>query len=729
MKKTILSLAGIVAFGLSLNAQTTTIDLSNAREGENVEYCTQHKKHAELLQDPTYVETLAQDELIRAQEASQGLTSTQKATTYYIPVVFHLLHNNGPEKIDDEQMFDALDILNRDYALQNADAANVVNAFNASNPAATTIPADVDIQFRLATIAPDGTCFNGITHTVNALSNDGSSGSDQVSAIVNGNDVYQGTWPPTDYLNIYVCGEIGGAAGYTFNPFGNGGSMYFNGIFILHNYTGTIGTSSPFTGRSLTHEVGHWLNLSHPWGGNNNPGNASSCNEDDGVQDTPICIGLTSCILAANTCSNDNGYWGFDQIDNTENYMDYSYCSKMFTQGQVNRMRNALLSSVAGRNQLITAGNLASTGADGNLFLCRADFSADRTSVCAGDVINFTDESINAATGWTWSFPGGTPSSSTSQNPTITYDTPGIYEVSLSATDGAQNDSEVKTAFIRVLPGASALPFLESFESYNTLNNIEEWEIKNEEGNGFILATNTGHTGTKCAKLGNNGQAVGTFDELIAAPVDLSGISSAVTLSYRYAYKRKNTSDDDWFRVYVTSDCGENWDLRKTQHGFQLSSLTQTSQFTPSSQDDWTTVHMTNITSGYWVDNFRYKFQFEAGGGNNMYIDDINIYSGSPSDELVTADAGLTEGTLVSGLGVYPNPTEGELNIRFNMGGDEDAVIYIQNVAGQITQQSLVKAKTGSNLVLVDTNNLASGLYFLKLQVGKSQQTVQFVVK
>jgi len=124
-----------------------------------------------------------------------------------------------------------------------------------------------------------------------------------------------------------------------------------------------------------------------------------------------------------------------------------------------------------------------------------------------------------------------------------------------------------------------------------------------------------------------------------------------------------------------------------------------------------------------------HKFQFEAGGGNNMYIDDINIYSGSPSDELVTADAGLTEGTLVSGLGVYPNPTDGDLNIRFNMGSDEDAVIYIQNVAGQITQQTLVKAKTGSNLVLVDTEDLSTGLYFLKLQVGNAQQTVQFVVK
>lgn len=730
MKKTILSVIGIVAFGLSLRAQSTVIDQSNTRDGETVEYCLQHKKHAELMQNPAYVESLAQDEIIRSQEALENQNSTPKATLWYVPIVFHVLHNGGTENISDAQIMDALEILNRDYRLQNSDANNVANTFNASNPSATAIPADVDVEFVLATKAPDGSCFTGITRTQDPLSFDGSDGQDQVSAIVNGNDVYQGQWPPNKYCNVYICAEIGGAAGYTFNPGGwAGSSMYFNGIFVLDTYLGSIGTSSVGTSRTLTHEIGHWLNLSHPWGGSNNPGVASNCNIDDGVDDTPECMGLTACILNANSCNGDNSYWGFDQIDNTENYMDYSYCSKMFTQGQVNRMRNALNSSTAGRNNLKTASNLIATGADGNLSLCKAEFSADRTSVCPGEDVTFTDDSYNAAIGWTWSFPGGSPASSTSQNPVITYSTPGIYEVSLSATDGSTTDAEVKTSYIRVVPAAGTLPFLEGFETYSTLSNIDEWEIKNEGGNGFVLATNAGHTGSKSAKLANNNEAEGNFDELISSPVDLSSVSTSVTLSYRYAYKRKNSSDDDWFRVYVTNDCGQNWGLKKTLHGFQLSSQTQTSSFTPASQADWTTVHMTNITSQYWVDNFRYKFTFEAGGGNNFYIDDINIYSGSPSDDIVTASAGLTEGSLVSGLGVYPNPADAELNIRFNMGNDEDATIQIQDLAGKITQQTLVKAKTGSNLVLVDTSKLASGLYFLKLQVGNAQQTVQFVVK
>ena len=142
-----------------------------------------------------------------------------------------------------------------------------------------------------------------------------------VMAIVNGNNVYNGSWPGDEYLNIFVCGEIGGAAGYTTNPSNWGGTQMTNGIWVLHDYVGSIGTSGIYSSRTLTHEVGHWLNLDHCWG--NNPGNATSCSEDDNVDDTPRCIGVTACITTSNTCSNDavDGYWTSDVIDNIENYM------------------------------------------------------------------------------------------------------------------------------------------------------------------------------------------------------------------------------------------------------------------------------------------------------------------------------------------------------------------------------------------------------------------------
>ena len=157
MNKTVLTVLSVLSLTFALNAQQVKqrqIDLQNTREGENVEYCITHKKYNELLADPAWAQAIAETAQIQAQEALAG-NPQPKATTYYIPIVFHLLHNNGPENISDDQILDAFNILNRDYDLLNPDAANVVNAFNASNGAATSIPTDVDIQFRLATIAPN----------------------------------------------------------------------------------------------------------------------------------------------------------------------------------------------------------------------------------------------------------------------------------------------------------------------------------------------------------------------------------------------------------------------------------------------------------------------------------------------------------------------------------------------------------------------------------------------
>jgi PKD repeat protein len=729
MKKIILSILGLALVPLVSIAQSqnSAFDPGNTRPGESVEYCLTHKKYAEMLQNPSAVQSLAEDQLISAAESQEPQL---EGVTYYIPVVFHLLHNNGVEKISEDQILDAFAILNRDYDLQNTDANSVANAFNASNPLATTIPADVDIEFVLATKAPNGTCFSGITRTQSSLTTVTSSqqGGDQVNAIRTGNDIYQGEWPGNKYLNIFICEDIGGAAGYTYKPSNWIGTGMGNGIWVRHDYVGSIGTSSGSSSRTLTHEVGHWLNLDHLWGGTNNPAEPQNCNSDDEVSDTPDCLGLTSCNLNSNTCNGDNSYWGFDQIDNTENYMEYSYCSKMFTPGQVTRMRNALNSSVGGRNNVKSASNLAATGADGNTYLCKADFEANKFTVCVGETIDFTDLSYNEVTGWSWSFPGGTPSTSAVQNPTITYNTPGVYEVTLDATDGSTNDSEVKSAYIRVLPAPASIPFLETFETLSTLSNITEWEVIDYGNNAeFELTTSAGHTGSNSAKLLNYGQAAGNFDELVSSTVDLSSITSnpGVTLSFRYAYSKRQSGNDEWLRVFISKDCGDSWAQRKTIHGSALGSNISNTNWTPS-ESDWVTIHMTNVTSAYWTSNFKYKFQFESDGGNNFYLDDINIYPGSPSDDLIL---GVDERAGLGHLTLFPNPVEDELNVRFDLNNAQQVEFLVQDIAGKVVQSRYVQGQTGANLVVLGTEGISSGMYFLQIRSGGTQQSIQFVVK
>ena len=704
-----------------LTAQVKPFDPTNARDGEAVEYCLTHKKMAALMQIPEYVKSLELDAL-EVIEPPKG--STEKATVYKIPVVFHVLHNNGIENITDEQIFDALTILNRDYRLLNADANNVQAEF-------AGMPADIEVEFLLATKAPNGACFKGITRTMNAISYDGSDGGNQVDAIVAGNDVFQGNWAGNKYLNIFICGDIGGAAGYTTKPSGWSANQMTNGIWVKHNYVGSIGTSSTGTSRTLTHELGHWLNLDHTWGGNNNPGNTTSCTTDDNVQDTPNCIGVTACLLNSNTCSSDNAYWGgVNMKDNVENYMDYSYCSKMFTQGQKTRMRTALQSNTTGRANVISSTNLTAVGAGITPYLCKADFTTDRTTICVGDAISFEDDSYNAATGWNWSFNGGQPATSTAQNVTVTYSQPGLYSVSLTATDGATNDSEVKTNYIRVLPAPTTIPFWEGFEGYSSLNNLVNWEILNQENNNaFTIENTTGYSGSQCAKLVNFGQAPSNVDELISSPMDLSVIpqTGAVTLSFRYSYRKKTSADYEYLKVFITGDCGDTWVQRKTLGGNQLSTLTATSSWKPTSQADWVTVHVTNVTSNYFSQNFKFKFRFEGEGGNNFYLDDINLYAGSSSNEIVLGINEFNES--INDISLYPNPTDGELNVSFNASKNKDMQFQVLDITGKIIQNNVVNAVQGSNLVLLDTQIFAAGSYFLKIMSDDHFKTLPFVIK
>ena len=712
-----------VLFSIFLaSAQVKTknsFDPTNAREGEHVEYCHSHKKMAALNMNQDY---LVQKKLDSLEELHLSHQSIEKGVVYKIPVVFHVLHNNGVENISDAQILDALTLLNRDFRLLNLDANNVQPEFQG-------MPADVEVEFLLATKAPNGACFKGITRTMSSMSYDGSDGGNQVDAIIAGNDVYQGQWPGNKYLNIFICGDIGGAAGYTTNPSGFSANQMTNGIWMLHDYVGSIGTSGIGTSRTLTHEVGHWLNLSHTWGPNNNPGNASSCSSSDQVQDTPTCIGVQACLLSSNTCNTDNAYWGgIDMKDNVENYMDYSYCSKMFTLGQVTRMRTALQSNNTGRANIRSQANLTAVGAGLTPYLCKADFSTDRSTICVGDTIQFSDESYNLVSGWNWSFAGGSPATSAIQNPTITYTTPGLYSVTLAATDGVTNDSEVKSNYIRVLPAPSSLPFWEGFEAYASLANLTNWEVYNpNNNNAFTIENTTGYSGNQCAKLVNLGQAPSNIDELISSPIDLSVIpaNGTVTLSFRYSYRKKLAADYEYLKVFITGDCGSNWIQRKTLGGNQLSSVALATTWKPSSQADWVTVHMTNVTSNYFEQNFRVKFKFEGEGGNNFYLDDINLYSGAPSNTLVL---GLTEQSI-AGIVVYPNPAQDEMSVKYNALMAGAYQVSIVDMAGKTVQNYAIQSAAGENVVLMDINALSSGKYNVKIQGAEGFTTVPFVKK
>ena len=625
-------------------------------------------------------------------------------STYTIPIVIHVVHVNGLENITNTQIYDAIDRLNEDFSMTNSDVGNTYPAF-------AGIVGNGDIEFKLATKDPDGNCHSGITRTFSNTTYDtgmGGGGHPIVDAVA----AQHGVWPQGQYMSIFVCIDPIGAAGYTYNP-GNWFSPneMYGAIFMRSDYMGVIGTSTPSRGHVLSHEAGHWLNLSHLWGSTNSPNVPSNCNADDGVADTPNTVGSQGCSPAAASCGS---------VDNVQNIMEYSSCRTMFSQGQVARMHTAVNSTTAGRNNLITNANLMATGVNVPGTICQANFIANETVICAGETVNFSDLSFHAVTSRSWTFAGGTPSTSVDSLVDVVYDTPGTYSVTIDVTDGATNVIGTKTNYIVVLENNGlSLPIQESFESITFPDNYAFFSSSALGINHWETTTNSAATGTKSIFYDNYGSggggAVVTFE---SGSIDLSTVdpSESLVFTFDYAYKKRNSTDDEWLKVFVSKDCGETWVQRKVLHGSILNNETSVANYI-ASPEDFKTVAITNINSSYYVSNFRYRFRFESDGGNNIYVDNINIVGES--------SLGINDINPESKINMYPNPALNELNV--NIGSLEINSYRITTAGGQLIL-NVDQPMLGADRVLnIGTSQLSSGIYYVSFISENGIITEKFI--
>jgi len=396
--------------------------------------CRQDQAFEELKEkDPITYNSIKEQLENHTKEGEEiGKKGIQKSTgKYIIPIVFHVLHDNGPEKISEEQIIDAVRILNEDFNAMSPDTGDI-------DPLFWPIYANIGIEFRLAQIDPNGNCSNGINYYEDAKNMHG----DSCEWGVVQSQWYPNQWDYDKYLNIYTLKDGGN---WSYGPVG---SNSLSGVGIDHFYVGSIGTFSgaPYYDRTLTHEVGHWLNLPHTWGSGSIPG---SCESDDGIDDTPTTKGTWGCDLNRNSCDDGIG----DLKDNTQNYMDYG-CSIMFTEGQKTVMINSLLSSV--QNNLHTQSNLITTGtADpyvyGGPAACDV-LSCILTADCNGITGGRATVHINSGTPpYTVTWSNGASETVTEANGTHTQSglPPGNYTVSVTDSN---NDTTSSFATISSTP-------------------------------------------------------------------------------------------------------------------------------------------------------------------------------------------------------------------------------------------------------------------------------------
>lgn len=664
-------------------------------------YCDVHKAYERLVHDNPGIESEileSEERLERETEefAASGLANAR--SNYIIPVVFHIVHANGLENVSDEQVYDAIRILNEDFNLGNVDVSAVIPEFE-------NIVANVGVEFRLARLDPNGDCTKGI---VRVFSTQTFSGGENLKTI-------SPTWPRAKYMNVWLAADLsGGAAGYTYTPGSVSGvwGAPADGIVIKHTYVGSIGTGSYTRSRALTHEVGHWINLRHPWGGSNDPALESNCNSDDNVSDTPNTIGWTSCTLSGQSCGS---------LDNVQNFMEYSYCSRMFTEGQKVRMLAALNSSTASRNQLWSANTHAATGVLGDGILCQVEIGASITEICVGDSVVFTDNSFHDITGRQWSFEGGFPATSNNQEVVVYYNEPGLYNVGLQVNSPSQTLSETIPQYIRVWAHEGvSLPYSEDFES--AANVLTNWSLLNSDnGVAWEITSDVGLSGTHSLKLGNRYNPAEQIDEVMSKTINLSDTNTVVAMSFKYAYAKRNPGNNERLTVWISNDCGLSWSLRAMlNNNFETGSFTS-ANWSPSSESQWQEVLINNITQSHYVSNFRFKFRFESDGGNNIFIDDINIGNAQSLSvqNLVDSD----EVTL------FPNPAGDQVNLLINGSLPFEYDLTVYNAMGQSVQSSANSYFAGgSDQIVLNTADFSSGIYLVNLQTKGGNRIVKRLV-
>ncbi len=736
MKQIITLLFTLVIFGFTSVAQEV------APDGTFVKCGTDILEQRTLAANPELIELQKDIERHTQEWISNHPNVRRMDEILTIPVVVHIVHStsNPSSNISDAQVYSQIEALNQIYRRQSADTTVTRDIF-------LDVAADCEMEFCLAQRDPDGYPTTGITRTASSVIDfEFEEMKDPATGGVAG-------WPTNDYLNIWVCNSIEGGSilGYAYRP-GGAPSAAVDGFTVVHWAFGTIGTvvNAYAGGKTTAHELGHWLNLMHPWGNSNDP---TSCFEDDEVDDTPLTIEPNfGCplLFPPNQCSNETP----DLPDMYENYMDYANdpCSNLFTLGQKARMR-AIVDGGGyryGLSQNTIACEPLDIGAtDAILYNIEPPLGINNCSSISPviEVQNYGTETLfyleikyqindgyEQSTFWSGEleqFEYATitlpPINATGgiQGPSFM-----IHEIYITVqnpngiedNDVSNNVSSV--GFSTMLP-ADPLPYTEAFNIAEFSDN--NWAVENPDGQQtFELTSSAGYNDGKSTFINNYNydNALGEEDDLISQELDLYSQPNP-QLEFYVAYALGQSDSSDVLQILASIDCGETFNVTHTISGEDLRTSTQnTGAFVPA-DNEWKKVSVL-------LDNFQYsrnaiiKFRQIRGEGNNLYIDDINIESliSSTNEEIV---APISSNNYQ--VSMYPNPATNMVNLQLtNIAKSKEVDVTIVDKMGRVVMQLTQPLEGTLNKFHVNTFDFPAGMYLVNFNDGEQVTSEKLVI-
>ena len=710
-------------------------------------------------------------------KAAYRTTSDQtgnKEFWYDIPIVVHIVHDYGAEYLTDNQIFNDLVDWNKVYAELDPDTSSVIQPFKKyiGNP---------HIRLHLATKDPYGNPTKGITRHRSYLA-------------TNGNDQAKlDDWQPNSYVNIWFIHNMSGAnaqaAAYAYQPPTGAALPFYDGVIALYNYHNNV----PNYSKTINHEMGHVFNLAHPWGNTNNAG-AGTCADGgtDEVDDTPPTIGHaeTGCTVASlydtvcatnyfkiYTTASGDSLVNYPDTTNSENIMDYTYCAKMFTKGQVERMHAALNSDIAGRNNLWDSTNLVRTGVinpspyASYSFVPRPDlkpipeFSAVVGGIngkiqyftCPGTALTFINKTWNdTVTSLTWNFTtnGASPATTTQATPgytsatAVSFTDPGWASVSMTATGNNTGDTTVTWNNAIFVADANATPASSIYEEFDPAGTGAKWPTFNYYHNEFQWQNaGVGYYDNHSMEyvgfdnrinplLGvypNTGAPLGDIDDMFSIPVDLSaftGASCNLNFMYSGASRSSNSIDiNDSMVISYSIDQAKTWvNITTLKKGSLDNKGALAVAYAPLYQGDWAAKTIPLPAAAlkpYVVFRFRYMPNVGSDGiyssGNNFYMDRVN-FSSLPA-EVSTVKSGNMD------IVVAPNPTSNNAYVIVKDASNETAHILVTDVAGRTVYTASQDVNGSEARIEIPSSAISvKGIYMVQTRTANQTSTQKLVV-
>ena len=709
------------------------------------QFCGDEAYRAQLLKAyPEFQQAEAQGNQQIYDYLSTGLPVHRNfsRSTLRIPVVYHIIHQNGPENVPDSVIQQSLNQLNLRFQ-------NAAPYTNISGGAA-------NIEFCLASVDPWGNPTTGITRDTSVytyFANPPNAIEDAYIKNIN-------RWCPATYLNIWILNHSGGIAYAT----------YANSP---QEMDGIVASYYHLLNSVMSHEAGHYLNLAHTFNYLFDCSNLNCLIDGDKVCDTPPDMTSNFFDCDQNSCSTEladtSGFNPFssDQMD-SPNYMDYTECPLLFTPGQAERMEATLT--------LLRSTLLQSNGCGENPGgpIPVASFTVDSSYCLGSGTYGFQSTSTNGLyTAWDFNNDGRTDG--VGESITYTFSEPGTYPVRMTVTGFGGSDSVVQVINVTVYPSGI----------YPIASNFSGIPIDP------ILNDKVACAGTTITLYGEPGMSTYLWSNGATTPNVSFTIDSTVQVSL--------TVTDNWGREFSscdpvtirvnprptltittgadTIDCQDLMTIRIMpipywnpssntwyDSGNWLSenqSVLASAGYATGSHAIWLNNHVDPIgcvtnsdTLNFFVNDpppllitqqglelhlpFKCLYTVWFHDGNALSINDSVItvtangcYYAScascgyfTSDTVCITNVGLAEATASDGITIYPNPFGSETTISFEREQKQSSLIVLDAMGKCVLMEKISGKQYQLNL-----EALPAGLYFLQIDQGEGRMQFRKLIR